>query len=200
MKKQVVIIHGADTFATYEEYISFLKNFTIDTLDYFTKKGWKDSLQKELGEEFEVIAPKMPNKWNARYVEWKIWFEKLIPLLNSEVVFVGHSMGGMFLAKYLSENAFSKKIKGVFLVASPYSAKDSGYVADFMLPEDLDSLNKQAAQVYMYHSEDDTVVPFNEFIQYKKKLPNTHAISFKDRGHFNQEFFPEIVRDIKSLF
>jgi len=78
MKTQIIVIRGGDTFETYEEYLSFLKDFQID-LDYINKKGWKRSLQEKLGDDFEVISPRMPNSGNAKYLEWKIWIEKFSP-------------------------------------------------------------------------------------------------------------------------
>src|SRR4026208_1089333 len=102
MKKQVVVIHGGDAFETHSEYIAFLKEYVVDSLKFFTDTRWKARLQTDLEEEYEVISPKMPNAFNARYEEWKIWFEKLIPLLDNEVILVGHSLGGIFIAKYLS--------------------------------------------------------------------------------------------------
>src|SRR3989344_3659970 len=105
MKTQIVVIHGGDTFDTYEQYLSFLKNYKIDFERFReNKKDWKATLAEKLGENYEVISHSMPNKRNAKYIEWKIWFEKFIPFLNPEVILVGHSLGGAFLAKYFSEN------------------------------------------------------------------------------------------------
>lgn len=200
MKKQVVVIHGGDTFDSYEEYISFLKDFKVD-LESLRQKRWKSLLQKELGEDFDIIALQMPNSSNAKYSEWKLWFEKYIPLLNDKVVLLGHSLGGLFLAKYLSENKFPKKIRGVFLVAPPYEEETgTKSVADFALPGDLKELEEQAEGIFLYHSKDDSLVPLAEMEKYKKDLPEAHVVTFEDRGHFNQEEFPEIVRDIKGLF
>ncbi|HRZ30232.1 MAG TPA: hypothetical protein P5274_00975 [Candidatus Paceibacterota bacterium] len=109
MKTQVVIIHGGDTFETQEEYLNYLKSYRIENLNYFRKKSWKGSLQERLDDNFDVITPQMPCKLNAKYEEWKIWFNKLLPLLNNKVVLIGHSLGGIFLAKYLSDNGFPKK-------------------------------------------------------------------------------------------
>jgi hypothetical protein len=81
-----------------------LRSFEIDSLDYFFGTSWKNTLQQNLGEDFQVVAPRMPNQFDARYEEWKIWFEKLIPLLNDEVVLVGHS------SAISAENTLSKKI------------------------------------------------------------------------------------------
>ncbi len=209
MKKQIVVIHGGNTFDTYEEYLSFLKGFSID----FERikagtKNWKQTLQERLGEEYEIIAPSMPNKTNARFLEWKIWFEKFIPFLEKEVLLIGHSLGGTFLAKYLSENEFPKKVRATFLVSAPFDNEDSGEsLADFVLegtglyppsPANLSMLEKQGGKIFLYHSEEDPIVPFAEFKKYKNALPNAVARAFKDREHFNQEEFPELVNDIQS--
>jgi len=203
MKNQVVIISGGETFETYEQYLSFLKDFKVD-FDYFEeqfeKKGWKDSLEDKLGDKFEVIRLRMPNRENAKYSEWKIWFEKFFPFFNGEIILIGHSLGGIFLAKYLSENDFSKKIKGVFLIAAPFDSADSEYnLADFSLPDDLSKFMKQGNKIYLYHSQDDPIVPFVDLRKYKKQLPGAEAVIFNDREHFNQEEFPEIVEEIKKL-
>src|SRR4051812_18846652 len=113
MKQQILVIHGGDTFETYEEYIRDLKKSKLD-LNQIRKVGWKQNLAKKLGKNFDVLSPKMPNALNARYKEWEIWFEKIIPLLDKNIVLVGHSLGGIFLVKYLSENSFPKKIKATF--------------------------------------------------------------------------------------
>jgi len=201
MKHQIVVIHGGDSFDTYEEYLKFLKDWRIDFEEYRNpESGWKKNLAKDLGPDFEVIMPNMPNEINAKYLEWKIWFEKFIPYFEKEVVLIGHSQGGIFLAKYLSENKFSKKIVATFLVAAPYDDKESDYsLADFKLTKSLVKLEEQGGQIFIYHSEDDKVVSFADFAGYKKELKNATIRVFKDRGHFNQEKLPEIIKDIKSI-
>ncbi len=199
MKKQVITIHGGDTFETYEEYISFLKDFSFD-FERMKSKGWKGNLQESLGEDFEVIAPQMPNKNNAKYLEWKIWFEKLIPIFKDEAIFVGHSLGGIFLAKYFSEERYSKKIKAIFLVAPPFDAADSEYtMADFVLPNQLSLLQKQGNMIFIYQSKDDHVVPFADIEKYRNALPLAKIRIFDTRGHFSQSEFPEIIKDIQNL-
>ena len=200
MKKQIVVIHGGDLYDTYEEYIDSLKNKELN-FERLKRDGWKETLAEKLGEGFEVIMPKMPNSTNARYLEWKIWFEKLIPFLEEEVVLMGHSLGGMFLTKYLSENEFPKKIRATFLVSSPYDDKESGEsLVDFVLPASLGNLQEQGGKIFIYHSEDDPVVPFADFKKYARDLPNAIAQTFKNKEHFGQEEFPELVKDVENLY
>jgi len=198
MKQQIVIIHGGDTFETYEEYWKYLESCEL-TLERINAKNWKDSLQVQLPDH-EVIYPKMPNAKNARYPEWKLWFEKLIPLLHDGVIMVGHSLGGIFLAKYLSENNFPLNIKALYLVAACYDDEDCDEsLADFALVNHLENLAKQVSKIYLYQSRDDLVVPFVDVEKYKRDLPDAEVVAFEDRGHFNQEDFPELVESIKML-
>ena len=200
MKKQIIIIHGGDAFDTYKQYISSLKKSKVD-FEKMISEGWKDNLSKKLGKEFEVVLPKMPNAFNAKYLEWKIWFEKVVPFFENKVVLIGHSLGGIFLAKYLSENKFPKKILATFLIAAPYDDKGVEYsLADFTLKKNLGLLQNQSGKLFLYQSQDDNVVPFADFEKYKKVLPNAKFREFKNKGHFNQKNFPEIIRKIRRVF
>jgi predicted alpha/beta hydrolase family esterase len=199
VKQQILIIHGGDAFNTYREYLSFLKNAKISLDDIRPQSDWKDNLSKKLGKKFEVLQPSMPNKKNAKYKEWKIWFEKIIPLLDKEVILIGHSLGGAFLSKYLSENKISNKIIATYLVAAPFVDLNSKWLIDFRLPKSLALFFQQSNKIYLIHSKDDPTVPFADLKRYKESLPNTVTQIFSDRGHFGQETFPEIVKLINAL-
>lgn len=196
MKKQIILIHGGDSFKTYDEYIDSLKNWEISIEKFRPRHDWKTTLQEALGDSFDVFAPQMPNKFNAKYLEWKIWFERMFPFLNDDIILVGHSLGAMFLAKYLSENDFPKMIKALHLVAPPHN--QTAEIADFRLPKSLDKVAEQSSKIFLYHSKDDPVVPFAELAEFQKQLPFAKAQIFNDRGHFNQDKFPELISDILS--
>jgi len=200
MKKQVVVIHGGGVFISYKQYINFLKKRKLD-FSKLKKKDWKATLENKLGRGFEVLLPKMPNKDNSKYEEWKIWFEKFIPFLEKEVVLVGHSLGGIFLSRYLSENKFPKKILAVLFVAAAYDGKKSpARASGFILKKDLKLIKNQSRKVIFYHSRNDKAVPFSSFKEYKKLLPQSIFREYENRGHFNQSNFPELVRDVRKAF
>jgi predicted alpha/beta hydrolase family esterase len=197
-KQQVVVIHGGNAFDTYEEYLNDLKTKDV-SLEKLQYKDWKKNLPEVLGDKYQVILLQMPNASNARYLEWKIWFERFIPLFDKTIILIGHSLGGIFLAKYLSENKYPKKIKATFLVAAPFNTKEKDPLVDFNLPDNFSKMHKQAGKVLAYHSKNDFVVPFSNLKKYQKVLPKLVARVFKDKIHFNQETFPEIVEDIMKL-
>lgn len=197
--QQIVFIHGGNTFETHEEYIAYLKAKEVN-LDYLRQKRWKDAVIAELGPDFDVIQLVMPNRSNAQYEEWKLWFEKYIPLLDDNLILIGTSLGGIFLAKYLSENDFPKNIEGLFLVAAPYGGTSAeGSLASFSFDHPVNNLEHKAKRIFLYHSRDDQVVPFSDLAKYKSDLPSADTREFEDRGHFIQDTFPEILEDIKSI-
>ena len=197
MRQQVLVIHGGDAYETYGEYLDGLKSkeLKIEMLQFV---GWKDNLAKDLGKDFDVLLPKMPNAQNAKYNEWKIWFEKITPLLSDNIILIGHSLGGIFLAKYLAENKFPKKIKALFILAAPYHSMNEP-LADFNIESGLGNVSKQAEKIFLYHSKDDLVVPFESLENYQKEFPNAEIRIFEDKGHFHVLGLPELIEDIKSL-
>lgn len=199
MKHQILVIHGGDTFETYDQYISFLESYQID-LSRMKRSDWKDTLQEALGDSFDVIAPRMPNKWNSRYDEWKLWFEKIIALLDDEVTLVGHSLGGAFLARYLAENDLPKKVRGLFLVSAPFRGTPEEPLLEFTPPDDLSRVGEQAEKIYLYHSVDDPVVPIGDLDGFAAAWPQAAVRRLDGRGHINQESFPELESDLRQLF
>jgi len=66
MKKQTITIHGGEVFGSYEKYLDFLRNYPSKLDKLLKKKKWKNNLQDDLGEDWEVINPQMPNYRNAK--------------------------------------------------------------------------------------------------------------------------------------
>ena len=96
------------TFKSQKDYVRFLETREISLEKRIRWHG--GYLDKELGRKFEIIRPQMPLAENAKYSDWKIYFERHIPYLKNNIILIGSSLGGIFLAKYLSENKFPKKI------------------------------------------------------------------------------------------
>lgn len=199
-RQQIVVIHGGSTFDSQDEYSRFLESFVVnlDRLRY--RRDWKETLQEELGPVFDVLLPKMPNNSNAQYTEWKKMIEKVMDKVDENVVLIGHSLGALFLAKYLSESLPSKKVKSVFLVAAPFDDASKESLGSFGIDvKKVESIQEKVGSIFLYFSKDDPVVSFAEADKYIQKLPQAILRTFDDRGHFKQEKFPELVRDLQNL-
>lgn len=199
-KQQILIIHGGTTYPNYEKYLESLKNKSpkLEWIAY--RKDWKNELQEQLGDNYIVYTPQMPNKTNSQYEEWKIYFEKIVDLLDENFILVGHSLGAIFLVKYLSENKVSKKIKKVCLLGTPFN--DEGMelepLCSFLRIGDLKNMDEQISKLYFYHSEDDFAVPYNHIEKYEKELSKAIFRKYKDQNHFLVEKIPDLLNDIKN--
>jgi predicted alpha/beta hydrolase family esterase len=193
-KQQILHVHGGSPWSTYENYINELKTKEISLSPTLKTERWHYNYPKFIPEDtFEIIRLNMPCKENAHYYEWKIWFERHSDFLRDDIILVGHSLGGNFLAKYLAEESFDTKIKQLHLVAASHSAfEDDFKIQEF--PGKL--LNKKISKVHIYHSQDDLVVPLSESEKYHAQIPQSHFHVFENRGHFLGETFPELFKNI----
>lgn len=198
-KHQIFYIHGGDTLRNRKDYVRFLKTRKIDINK---KAGWNGPyLDKMLGRKFHIIRPRMPLQDNAKYSEWKLHFERHFPYLKNNIILIGSSLGGIFLAKYLSENKFPKKILSTYLVCPPFddTLPSEDLAGGFKLPSDLSLLQKQAHKLTLMFSTNDHVVPVAHAKKYAAKLPHVKVIVYKHiTGHFRVTTFPEIVRMIRK--
>lgn len=197
--QQIIVIHGGTTFKDYDEYLNYLSNKPLK-IDRFTYQStWKERLQENLGSDYQVLLPSMPNKTNARYNEWKLWFDHISSLFTDDCVLIGHSLGAIFLAKYLSENDFSVKIKATILVAAPYDDESDEDLTDFKLNGLSDRLSAQGGRLVFFNGTDDPVIPISDLAKYQHELPSAEFILMSAPDHFMRADFPELVNLLKEI-
>ena len=198
-KTQILLIHGGMTFKSKKDYLHYLKTRKVSIEK---KIKWHDEcLDKKLSRDFEIIRPSMPLKENAKYIEWKIYFERYFPYLRNNTILIGISLGGIFLAKYLSENKFPKRILSTYLIAPPFdnTSPSEDLVGGFRLKSDLSLIEKNSRSLNLLFSKDDDCVPISHAEKYRNKLKNANIIIYKSKnGHFKISKFPEIIKMIKD--
>ncbi len=197
-KTRIFIIHGGMTFKTKKDYIHFLKTREISLEN---RISWTNAyLDTALGKGFEIIRLRMPTPDNAHYDEWKIHFERYLPFFTNRSVLIGNSLGGIFLARYLSENQLAQRALATYLVCPPFddTLSDEALVNGFKLKPDLSLLEENTAHLSLLFSHDDDVVPVQHAEKYREKLHHANIRIYKNKnGHFNVEKFPEIVKMIQ---
>lgn len=197
IKLQILMIHGGMTFKNDKDYVHWLKTRKVSTKK---RPYWEADLEEKLGKKFEIIRPRMPLQDNAKYRDWKILFERYVPLLRNNFILIGSSLGGIFLAKYLSEHKLSKKALSTYLVCAPFDGTLSteDLVGGFKLKADISLIERNCRNLHILFSKDDDIVPASHAEKYRKKLKKARIVVYKSKdGHFNVPTFPEIIRMIK---
>ncbi|MCP3027810.1 alpha/beta hydrolase [Halobacillus sp. A5] len=160
-----------------------------------------DYLQKSLRLESHFYAPVMPSPENPSYEQWRSVLNEQLAGLQEDITLIGHSLGGSVLLKYLSEEACSLSISGLFVMGSPCWGLDEEWpFKEFQLSDDFSSRLSCIQQIYLYHSRNDEVVPFSHLEHYSHKLPNAKTRIFDQCGHLFQNELPELIQDINALW
>ena len=188
--QQLIFVHGGEAFNDYKEYLKWLNSYEIDDPDKAPPKKWRSELFEKLqNENWQIIAPTMLCYKNAKYEHWVIWFEKYLPYIKDGAVFVGHSLGASFLSQYFQEKEVGGFLQ-LHLVAPAYNLQAGGFKHE----KDFSKLEKQFDKIFIYHSKDDTVVPFEDSEKLHALIPSSKFITFEGRNHFFDERSPEIEK------
>jgi predicted alpha/beta hydrolase family esterase len=144
-----------------------------------------------------VVEPPMP--FQPRYELWKKEFERFD--ISSNTIIVGHSCGGGFLIRWLSENK-DFKVGKVVLVApwiNPENNPESD-TADFFEFDIDPTFPARTAGVTVFSSDDDQETIQKSVSIIKDKVPDIKIVGFHNYGHFCYENmktreFPELLEE-----
>ena len=87
---------------------------------------------------------------------------------HSEIVIVGHSLGGNFAIKYLAEAKIkNQRVSSLHLVAACYNE------GSFSQPDDLgwQHVYQSVTNIHIWHAEDDMVVPISSAEYLFERIP-----------------------------
>lgn len=198
-KHQLWIVGGGETFPDTDAYLHWIEH--SDFLEWMAnpkKMGdWKAWIRDGLADTHDTLRLPMPDKNNAHYEAWKLVFDRFVDMLdtNLPLTLVAHSLGGIFLAKYLSENTLPRTASAVHLVAPVWTHPTSTLhnTASFSFdPEKLGHLAAQTESLHIWASRDDSIVNFEDAEKYHESLPSSILHAFDDRGHFLGSHFVEL--------
>lgn len=186
--KTAIIIHGMPT---KEEYYDVKRPASSNC-------HWLPWIQKQLLlKDVVAQALEMPVPYNPEYQAWKKMFERFP--IDEETILIGHSCGGGFIVRYLSEN--DVKVGKVVLVApwiDPDRSLDTG-MFDFTIDENL---VKKTAGVTVFSSTNDMQEVQESVERIKEKVKGVKIVEFKDAGHFclsdmGTDAFPELLKEFE---
>lgn len=157
--------------------------------------GWFPWLQKQLSiNNILSQTPEMPEPYDPDYSEWCKVFEQF--KLDENTILVGHSCGGGFLVRWLSENKV--KVGRVVLIA-PWIDPLHEYpkMFDFTVKD----ISNMADEIHLFISSDDDKEMLDTSEILKASISKIVVHQFEDKGHFvfdnmKTNEFPELLKSI----
>ncbi|HEY4133376.1 MAG TPA: alpha/beta hydrolase [Gemmatimonadaceae bacterium] len=158
-----------------------------------------DSLHRELGAEYEILYPVMPNEDDPKFASWRPAIEAQIASLRDGALVVGHSVGGTMLINTLGECRPPITLSAIILLAAPFIG-EGGWKSDDITPRsDLASRLPHDTRVMLYHGEHDDVAPTEHVALYARAIPQAKVRRLPGRDHQFDNNLAEVADDIRKL-
>jgi predicted alpha/beta hydrolase family esterase len=156
------------------------------------------SLAKELGPDYEIHYPVMPRESTPDYSAWNPFLIELLAPMGADVILVGHSVGATIVVWSLAENQPYQKLAGVFLIAPPFVGAGGWQIEGFTPPRDIGAKIPDVP-IYLYHGQEDEIVPFAHVDLYARALPQAFIRRLAGRDHQLNNDLSDVARDIRGL-
>ena len=157
-----------------------------------------DSLRRELGPNFEIRYPRMPNEDDPSFAAWKTALEKEFAKLKDGAILVGHSIGGTILVNALAETPSKRRFRAIILIAAPFVGEGGWPSEDINSTPDLGARLPCDIPIYIYHGLADETAPPSHSELYARAIPHAQVHRLPDRDHQLNNDLSEIAATIKS--
>ncbi len=171
--------------------------FIIHGTEGNPEENWFPWLKGQLeARGYQVFVPQFPSPPGVTPVlgEWLEVLKNYEEYINEDTIFVGHSLGAMFILNILQRADF--KIKLGILVAPAVGYAFGGL--DF----DWENIKNKAQHFEVFHSDNDPYVSLENAQKLAQNL-GVEVNIIPDAGHFNATAgyleFPELLKKIDKI-
>lgn len=189
--KSATLIHGWNTKA----------EFMDPQVESPSNQHWFPWLTKQLMiRDIHTVSLEMPNSYYPEYDVWKKELERYE--LTPGTILVGHSCGGGFIVRYLSEHPDVRIDKAVLV--APWLGYDTGTEpfdeTFFQFDIDPNFVSRTNHTVLLASTNDSEAVQ-KSISQIRQEVRDIHYIELQNKGHFCEEDlgtkeFPELLQEI----
>jgi len=155
---------------------------------------WLDEKLTALGHQ--VLRFNLPNTDAPVQGKWLKEIKKQVGYINDKTLFVGFSLGGVAILRFLEQLEEEMKVGGIFLLGSP--TDDLGYteLKDFFKTDfNWEKIKTSVKKSFVYSSTNDDVVPADHAQKLAAELSADLKI-IPNAWHFTVSEAPELLTDI----
>ena len=157
------------------------------------------SLRAGLGQNYEVLYPRMPNEDDPRYAAWATAIAHALAGLGESAILVGHSIGGTILINALAEHSPERAPGAIVLISAPYVG-EGGWPSDDWTPErELGGKLPSGVPIHLFFGLADATVPASHAELYARAIPQADLHRVPGRDHQFNDDLSEVAAVIRSL-
>jgi len=157
-----------------------------------------ESLRRELGGEYEVRYPRMPDEGDPSYTRWSRAIRREIAALDDDAVVAGHSVGAAILLHALAEQPLEKGPGAIVLIAAPFVGEGGWLSDEFELTSDLGAKLPPSARVHVFHGLRDETAPPSHADLYALAIPQAQVHRLPGRDHQLNNDLSDVAEAIRT--
>lgn len=159
--------------------------------------------------EFEVEIPVMPNAEEPIIEEWISFLNSIVENPDSEIFFIGHSIGCQAIMRYLEQLDETVKVGGAVFIAGWFNLQNLETEEEKEIAREweetslnIDLIKKHTDNFTAIFSDNDPFVPLSDAKLFKEKL-SAKIIIEHGKFHFDHESgifeLPIVVEEILRM-
>ena len=164
-------------------------------------KNWIPYLKFQLSKRrLNCIVPSFTTPYKQDYKSWSTILMAYVKIgyITEDTTFITHSLGGIFLVKFLLENKI--KVKKIITVAGfnniQFDNDNSLYDSFYMKDEDLIKICDLCDEIICIYSDNDPYIPIEKAENFANIIKGQNVV-INNAGHFNEKYgykeFKEIL-------
>jgi pimeloyl-ACP methyl ester carboxylesterase len=162
---------------------------------------WDDklvkSLRRELGREYEVRYPCMPDESDPSYARWSAAIRREIADLDEGAVVAGHSVGATILVNALAEQP-PIGLGAIVLIAAPFVGEGGWPSDEFEPANDLGARLPPGVRVHVFHGLQDETAPPSHANLYALAIPQAQVCQLPGRDHQLNNDLREVADAVRT--
>lgn len=167
-------------------------------------KNWIPYLKSQLSKrKLNCVVPSFTTPYKQDYESWNTILMSYFKIgyITEDTTFITHSLGGIFLVKFLIDNKI--KVKKIITVAGfnniQFDNDNSLYDSFYMKDEDLIKICDLCDEIICIYSDNDPYIPMEKAKSFAYMIQGQKVV-INNAGHFNEKYgykeFKEILEYI----
>ena len=161
-------------------------------------KNWIPYLKSQLSKrKLNCIVPSFTTPYKQDYESWNTILMSYLKIgyITEDTTFITHSLGGIFLVKFLIDN----KIKVKRIIHIQFDKDNSLYDSFYMKDECLIKICDLCDEIICVYSDNDPYIPMEKAESFADMIKGQKVV-INNAGHFNEKYgykeFKEILEYI----
>lgn len=163
-------------------------------------KNWIPYLKSQLSKrKLNCIVPSFTTPYKQDYESWNTILMSYFKIgyITENTTFITHSLGGIFLVKFLIDNKI--KVKRIITVAGfnhiQFDKDNSLYDSFYAKDEDLIKICDLCDEIVCIYSDNDPYIPMEKAEAFADMIKGQKVL-INNAGHFNEKYGYKEFREI----